>query len=116
MESQLIIPIVTGIVSVIAGLLLGRIFGKNSKAKIEEAETKAAQILEDANLKSENLKKERLLEAKEKFVQLKAEHDKEILEKNRKINDAENRSKQKEQSINQKSFEPTNRGRQPKKN
>ncbi|MFN5044967.1 MAG: ribonuclease Y [Bacteroidota bacterium] len=102
MESQLIIPIVTGIVSVIAGLLLGRIFGKNSKAKIEEAETKAAQILEDANLKSENLKKERLLEAKEKFVQLKAEHDKEILEKNRKINDAENRSKQKEQSINQK--------------
>ena len=102
MESQLIIPIVTGIVSVIAGLLLGRIFGKNSKAKIEEAETKAAQILEDANLKSENLKKERLLEAKEKFVQLKAEHDKEILEKNRKINDEENRSKQKEQSINQK--------------
>jgi len=102
MESQLIIPIITGIVSIIAGLLLGRIFGKNSKAKIEEAEVKAAQILEDANLKSENLKKERLLEAKEKFVQLKAEHDKEILEKNRKINDAENRAKQKEQSINQK--------------
>ncbi|MBM3445533.1 MAG: ribonuclease Y [Bacteroidetes bacterium] len=102
MESQLIIPIITGIVSIIAGLLLGRIFGKNSKAKIEEAEIKAAQILEDANLKSENLKKERLLEAKEKFVQLKAEHDKEILEKNRKINDAENRAKQKEQSINQK--------------
>ena len=43
-----------------------------------------------------------MLEAKENFVQLKAEHDKEILEKNRKINDAENRTKQKEQSINQK--------------
>jgi len=103
MESQLIIPIITGIVSIVLGLLLGRIFGKNSKAKIEDAERKAEQILADANVKSENLKKERLLEAKEKFVQLKAEHDKEVLEKNRKVNDAENRIKQKEQSINQKS-------------
>jgi ribonuclease Y len=103
MESQLIIPIITGIVAALAGLGLGKlIFAKNAQAKVEEAQKQAEQILSDAQFKAENLKKERLLEAKEKFVQLKADHDRETLEKNRKINDAENRIKQKEQSINQK--------------
>jgi ribonuclease Y len=102
MES-LIIPIITGIVAVLAGLGLGKlIFSKNSAAKLEEAQKQAEQILNDAQFKSENLKKERLLEAKEKFVQLKADHEKEVFEKNRKIADAENRVKQKEQQINQK--------------
>ncbi len=103
MESQLIIPIITGIVAALAGLGLGKlIFAKNAQAKVEEAQKQAEQILSDAQFKAENLKKERLLEAKEKFVQLKADHDRDTLEKNRKINDAENRIKQKEQSINQK--------------
>ena len=103
MESQLIIPIITGILAALAGLGLGKtIFAKETKNKVEEARKQAENILSDAQFKAENLKKERLLEAKEKFVQLKADHDKELLEKNRKINDAENRIKQKEQSINQK--------------
>jgi ribonuclease Y len=42
------------------------------------------------------------LEAKEKFVQIKAEHDKEGLDRNRKMSEGENRIRQKEQSINQK--------------
>ena len=103
MESQLIIPIITAILAASVGLGLGKlIFAKNTAAKVEEAQKQAEQILADANVKSENLKKERILEAKEKFVQLKADHDREILEKNRKISDAENRAKQKELSINQK--------------
>ena len=103
MESQLIIPIITGILAALAGLGLGKtIFAKDTKNKVEEARKQAENILSDAQFKAENLKKERLLEAKEKFVQLKADHDKELLEKNRKINDAENKIKQKEQSINQK--------------
>jgi ribonuclease Y len=102
MES-LIIPIITGIAATLVGLGLGKlIFSKNSAAKLEEAQKQAEQILNDAQFKSENLKKERLLEAKEKFVQLKADHEKEVFEKNRKIADAENRIKQKEQQINQK--------------
>ena len=51
---------------------------------------------------AENLKKEKILEAKERFVQMKAEHDKEVLERNRKLSDNENRARQKEQSVNQK--------------
>lgn len=62
----------------------------------------AQNILKEAELRAETVKKEKQLEAKEKFVQLKAEHDKEVLERNRKISDAESRAKQKEISINQK--------------
>ncbi|MEY3059786.1 MAG: ribonuclease [Bacteroidota bacterium] len=103
MESQLIIPIIIGIAATLVGLGLGKLlFSKNSAAKLEEAQKQAEQILNDAQFKSENLKKEKLLEAKEKFVQLKSDHDKEVFEKNRKIVDAENRIKQKEQQINQK--------------
>lgn len=103
MESQLIIPIIIGITAALVGLGLGKlIFSKNTAAKLEEAKKQAEQLLNDAQFKAENLKKEKLLEAKEKFVQLKADHDKEVFEKNRKIADAENRIKQKEQQINQK--------------
>ena len=45
MESQLIIPIITGIVAALAGLGLGKlIFAKNAQAKVEEAQKQAEQI------------------------------------------------------------------------
>jgi ribonuclease Y len=98
-----IISIITGLIALIAGIVLGKIlFAKNTRQKIEEAENQSQQILSEAQLKAETLKKERILEAKEKFVQLKAEYDKEVLERNRKINDGENRIKQKEITLNQK--------------
>jgi ribonuclease Y len=103
MELQLIIPIITGILALLVGLGLGKIiFAKNTQEKIEEAKKQANQILADAQFNAENLKKEKLLEVKEKFVQLKADHESETLERNRKLGDAENRIKQKEQSLNQK--------------
>ncbi|MCK7557699.1 ribonuclease Y [Chitinophaga sedimenti] len=43
-----------------------------------------------------------MLEAKEKFIQLKAEYEKEVLQRNQKISEGENRIKQKEQGLNQK--------------
>lgn len=104
MESQLIIPIITGILAALAGLGLGKlIFAKNTASKVEEAKRQAEQILNDAKLKAESLKREKLLEAKENFVQLKSDHEKDVFERNRKIVDSENRTKQKEQQITQKS-------------
>ncbi|MBX2931630.1 MAG: ribonuclease Y [Chitinophagaceae bacterium] len=100
---SLIIIIITGVVCIIAGILMGKIFfAKNTKKQIEEAELQAQTIIREAELKSENIRKEKELEAKEKFVQLKSQHDKEVLERNKKLNDAENRVKQKEVSLNQK--------------
>jgi ribonuclease Y len=103
MDFNLIIPIITGLVALGLGVFTGKlIFAKDTAKRIEEAENEAKKIIADAKTNGENLKKERILEAKEKFVQLKAEHDREIMDKNRKMVDSENRIKQKEQSINQK--------------
>ena len=98
-----ILSIVIGAVALVVGLLVGKlIFSKNTARKVQEAESQAQTILKEAELRAETIRKEKELEAKEKFVQLKATHDREVNDRNRKINDAENRIRQKEQSINQK--------------
>ena len=85
------------------GLLVGKlVFARNTKKQVEDAEAQAASILKEAELRAETIKKEKQLEAKERFVQLKADHDREILERNKKIGEAENRIKQNELNINQK--------------
>src|ERR1700753_2334999 len=95
--------IIAGVIALVVGIIAGKlIFAKNTQSKIEDAEAQAKKIVSDAQTTAENLKREKQLEAKEKFVQLKAEHDKEVLEKNRRVNEAEARIKQKEQGINQK--------------
>src|SRR5678815_2324487 len=98
-----IIPIIVGVVALIAGIILGKvIFSKNTKKQLEEADQQSQKLIADAKVQAETLKKEKLLEAKERFVQLKSEHDKEVFQRNQKLSEAENRAKQKEQSINQK--------------
>jgi ribonuclease Y len=98
-----VLYIVIGAIALILGVVAGKlIFTKDTKNKVAESEAQAQTILKEAELRAETIKKEKQLEAKEKFVQLKAEHDKEVLERNKKINDSENRAKQKELAINQK--------------
>jgi ribonuclease Y len=100
---SVILLIISATVALVIGVIAGRfIFAKNTKKQLEDAENQAQNILKEAELRAETVKKEKQLEAKERFVQLKADHDKEILEKNRKIGETENRIKQKEMTINQK--------------
>lgn len=99
----IIIYIIIGLVCLVAGIITGKlIFAKNNRRIIEEAEFQSKKIIDDAKSNAENLKKEKLLEAKERFVQLKSEHEKEVLERNRKVGEGENRIRQKEQGLNQK--------------
>ncbi|NML36865.1 ribonuclease Y [Chitinophaga sp. G-6-1-13] len=94
---------IAAVVALVLGIVLGKvIFAKNTQQKIDEAEQQAKKIVADAQVSAENLKKDRLLEAKEKFLQLKSEHEKEVMQRNQKIAESENRIKQKEQSVNQK--------------
>ena len=98
-----ILSIIIGAAALIVGLILGKvIFAKNANKKVEEAELQSQTILKEAQLRAETIRKEKELEAKENFVQLKSVYDKETFEKTKKMNDAENRIKQKEQSVNQK--------------
>ncbi|MDW8159522.1 MAG: ribonuclease Y [Bacteroidia bacterium] len=71
--------------------------------KIEEtARLKAESILKEAQVLAENLKKEKILEAKTAYMELKAKHDKEWNEKNSKLQNLEARLKQKETTLAQK--------------
>ncbi|MEO7768064.1 MAG: ribonuclease Y [Ferruginibacter sp.] len=100
---QNILSIIIGAIALIIGILLGKfIFAKDTKKQLDDAEQQAQKIIADGQLQAENLKKEKLLEAKEKFVQLKSDHDREVLQRTQKANESENRVKQKEVSINQK--------------
>jgi ribonuclease Y len=98
-----ILYIIIGVAALIVGLIVGKlIFAKDTSRKVAEAELQSQTILREAELRAETIRKEKELEAKERFVQLKSAHDKDVLEKTKKINDSENRAKQKEQAVTQK--------------
>lgn len=100
---QTIVLIIAAVVALVVGLIAGKfIFAKNTQKQVDEANLQAQNILKEAELRAETIKKEKQLEAKERFVQLKAEHEREVNDRNRKVNEAESRIKQKEISINQK--------------
>ena len=85
---QNVIYIIIGLLALLIGIIAGKlIFAKNTKKQIEEAESQAQKIINEATAKAETIKKEKILEAKEKAVQLKAEHDREVLERNKKISE-----------------------------
>ncbi len=84
---------VTGII--LGGLLTGTILRKSMDRKRD-------LILKEAMEKAEMIKKDKILQAKEKFLQLKTEHEKLVHEKNEEISKNDNRLKQKESVFNQK--------------
>jgi len=92
------------IITVIAGLAIGFAIakfmekGKASKT-IANAKKDAAQIVKEANVEGENIKKDKILQAKEKFLELKAEHEKVIISKDRKIGESEKRTRDKESQV-----------------
>jgi ribonuclease Y len=65
-------------------------------------EQKSAQLLREAEAESEVMKKDKMLQAKERFLQLKLEHEKSIQARNNEVAQSENRAKQKESMLSQK--------------
>jgi len=96
------VAIVTGIL----GFVFSRIFNKKDiekkRAKILlDAKREASSILKEGKAESDAIKKDKILQAKEKFIELKSEHEKVINSKDRKISEAEKRIKQKESKVSQ---------------
>lgn len=99
-----IITIIVAVAAIIIGIFLGKaIFAKNTQKQIDEANQQAQKIIEEAKAEAENLKKNKLLEAKEKFLQMQGDYDKEVSQRNKKLADSENRIRQRENTFNQKS-------------
>jgi len=84
----------------VSGIILGGII--TGTVLNRALERKRDALLKEAMEKAEVIKKEKILQAKEKFLQLKGEHEKFIHEKNEEISKNENRLKQKEATANMK--------------
>ncbi len=83
------------------GLLVGLFIGYFAGMPLVKKQQQAAAnlLLEEAKSKAEAIKQSKMLESKEKFLALKAEHEKEVQRRNAEVQSAENRIKQKEQSL-----------------
>ncbi|WP_185850270.1 ribonuclease Y [Blattabacterium cuenoti] len=94
--------------SVLMGFLIGIItcyfFGKKTILKkyiqlLDKANIQAKNIINNAEKEGENVKKNKVLQAKEKFLELKCKHEKEVHFKEKKIIDIENQTKEKENRL-----------------
>jgi len=82
--------IITGIVTLLVGGTATYFIWEMMLAK------KKQKMLADAEVQAEILKEKKMLQAKEKFIQLKSEHESYINERNLRISGTENKLKQKE--------------------
>ncbi|MGB3591408.1 MAG: ribonuclease Y [Nonlabens sp.] len=67
-----------------------------SKSIVEKAEQKSDLLLKEAAAKGEKITSEKLYRGKNKFLELKSQHEKEVLAREKKILDAEKRTRDKE--------------------
>lgn len=90
--------------SAIATLVLSLLFGsllykRKLKKKQEDAQDKSMLILKEAEIAAENLKKDRILEAKEKILKMRSEFEEEANRKKNQIIANEQKIKQREQTL-----------------
>lgn len=99
-----IIAGISFIVSLIPGIFIGRMLLSNKmKKETQEIKEKREEFLKEAQEKAELLKKDKMLEARERFLQLKDAHEKEINNKNKMINANMAKLREKEMSVGRKS-------------
>ena len=103
------ISIVSGGV-LIVGSLLGYLIGSSKWNR--SARTKSQNLLKQAEVKAESIKNDKILQAKEKFLQLKADHDKQVNERQSGLQQAESRIKNKENELQRKSEELNRKDRE----
>ena len=99
----LVIAIAAIIVAIIATVMVSRRMHKKAAAnKVDSAENKAREIIDDAVKTAEAKKREALIEAKEDALKQKKELDKEIRERRSEIQRNEHRLTQKEENLDRK--------------
>jgi ribonuclease Y len=101
MSTLVIIAIVASTVAtIVLSLLFGSLLFKRRQKKNEEnAQTKADLILKEGEIAAENLKRDRILEAKEKILKMKSEFEDEASKKKNLIIANEQKIKQREQTL-----------------
>ena len=99
----MLIKIIIGLIALVIGALIGYIYRKNVGEKaIGSAEQKARNLILDAENKSETMKKETILEAKEEAHRLRSEAERDARERRAEIQRSERRLIQKEEALDRK--------------
>ncbi|MCT8340138.1 ribonuclease Y [Flavobacteriaceae bacterium TK19130] len=97
---QIIIIIIVAVVALAIGFFIAKMLERNNASQVvKEAEKNAASIVKEAKAEAESIKKDKILQAKEKFIELKSEHEKVILKRDKKISEAEKRTRDKESQV-----------------
>lgn len=98
------------VLSLTIGLFAGVVVGGGVAYALLNSANKRKKngILKEAEKEAEAIKKDKILQAKEKFLQLKEEHEKVINDRNRKLQSAEDKFKQKDRNLS-KSIEEAKR-------
>jgi ribonuclease Y len=96
-------PIIVGIaIGLAIGYVIAKTLEKTKATKIlRNTRKEAATIIKEAQIEAEATRKDKILQAKEKFIELKSEHEKVIIARDRKIAEAEKRTRDKESQISQ---------------
>ena len=98
--NDIILPIIIGIAAVVVGYGIAKILEKNKASNIiKSAKKRATAIAKQADKEAESLKRDKMLQAKEKFLELKAEHERVILNRDKKISESEKRTREKESKV-----------------
>ncbi len=99
----IIISLIVGVVALLVGFLIGYIIRKaTAEKKIGRAEDMVAQLIDDAQKKSESIKKENILNAKEEIQKLRTEFDKELKDRRNEQTKNERRLSQREEALDKK--------------
>ena len=98
--NNIVTIIITAVVALIVGFIIAKMLEKNNAATaIASAKKEAASIIKNAEKDGESLKKDKMLQAKERFIELKSEHEKVINSREKKMVEAEKRTRDKESQI-----------------
>lgn len=101
MQQIIIIAISCVFGTILLSMLIGNLLYKRKTRKRQAAaEDKAALILKEAEITSENLKKDKILQAKENILKMKSEFEEEANRKKNLIIANEQKIKQREQQLN----------------
>ena len=98
---EYIMPIIIGIV---IGLAIGYIIAKSLEKKkatkiLRNTKKEATSLIREAQIEADAIKKDKILQAKEKFIELKSEHEKVIIGRDKKIAETEKRVRDKESQV-----------------
>ncbi len=97
---DILLIVIAGIAGIVIGVIIGRVMlQKIMKKSEEDAKEKAKLIIKEAELKGETVKNDKIHEAKERYLKLKADFEEEVNKKKNIIIQNENKIKQREQTV-----------------